>query len=124
MKINEGITNIIKNHLIENRPWGKFERFTLNEKSTVKIITLNPKKRLSLQLHKKRLEFWYFLDNPAKLTIGKKIFRAKMGDFVVVRKGFKHRVESFSKPVRFLEISFGKFDEEDIVRFEDDFGRK
>jgi len=107
----------------EKRAWGGFERFTLNELSTVKILTIKPKKRLSLQYHKKRKEFWKFLDNPAKITIGKKTFKVKKGDEVIVNKKTLHRIESFSKPVRILVISFGKFNEKDIKRLEDDFGR-
>lgn len=107
----------------EKRPWGKFEQFTHNEKSTVKIITVNPKQRLSLQYHKKRKEFWRFLDNPAKVTIGKKTIRVKKGQEVVIPKKTLHTVEAFNKPVRFLEIAFGNFDEDDIVRIKDIYGR-
>lgn len=108
---------------LENRLWGKFLRYTFNEKSTVKILTINPKKKFSLQYHKNRDEFWKFLDNGAKVTIGKKTFRAKRNDEFFIPKNTLHRIEAFSKPVHVLEISFGKFDEKDIVRVEDDFGR-
>ncbi|MBS3077772.1 phosphomannose isomerase type II C-terminal cupin domain [Candidatus Pacearchaeota archaeon] len=107
----------------EVRPWGQFERFTLNEISTVKIITVKPRQKLSVQYHRKREEFWKFLDNPAKVTIGKKVFRVKQGDEVVIPKNTVHSVEALSKPVRFLEIAFGKFSENDIVRLEDKYGR-
>ena len=113
----------MKKTYTENRPWGKFEQFTLNEKTTVKIITIKPKKRLSLQVHKNRAEFWRFLDNPAKVTVGNKTFRVKKDQEVYVPKKTKHRIEAFSKPVRFLEITFGKFEEKDNTRLEDDFGR-
>jgi mannose-6-phosphate isomerase-like protein (cupin superfamily) len=114
----------LKNHLIDKRPWGKFEQFTLNEKTTVKIITVKPKKRLSLQTHKTRNEFWYFLDNPAKVTIGNKSFKVKGGESISIPKNTKHRVEGLSKTARFMEIAFGNFKESDIKRLEDDFGRK
>jgi mannose-1-phosphate guanylyltransferase/mannose-1-phosphate guanylyltransferase/mannose-6-phosphate isomerase len=107
----------------EERPWGKFERFTLNEISTVKIITVNPKQKLSIQYHHKREEFWRFLDNPARVTLGDKTIDVKEGDEVVIPKKTIHAVEALSKPVRFLEIAFGKFDEGDIVRLEDRYGR-
>ena len=107
----------------EKREWGSFERFTLNELSTVKIITINPKKKFSLQYHKNRKEFWKFLDNPAKVTIGKRTFKAKKWDEITINKKIFHRVEAYSKPVRILEISFGKFSEKDIKRIKDDFGR-
>ena len=114
----------LKNHLIDKRPWGKFERFTLNEKTTVKIITVKPKQRFSLQTHSKRKEFWKFLDNEAKVTIGNKTFKVKKGESVLVKPKQMHRVEALSKPVSFLEIAFGNFSESDIKRLSDDYGRK
>ena len=109
--------------MVEKRPWGGFERFTLNEASTVKIVTIGQGKKFSLQYHKKRKEFWKFLDNPAKVTIGKRTFRAKKGDEFVVPVRTFLRIEALGAPVRILEIAFGKFDENDIVRVEDDYGR-
>jgi len=108
----------------EKRPWGGFEQFTLNEISTVKILTINPKQKFSLQYHKNRKELWRFLDNPAKVTVGKKTFRVKKGDEIIIPKKTNHRIEAYSKPVKVLEIAFGKFDEKDIVRIEDKYGRK
>ncbi len=108
---------------VEKRPWGGFERFTLNEISTVKILTIKPKQKLSLQYHNKRREFWKFLDNPAKLTIGRKTFRVKKGDEIIIPIKTGHRIEAYSKPVKVLEISLGKFDEKDIKRTEDIYGR-
>jgi len=107
----------------EVRPWGQFVRFTLNEVSTVKIITVKPKQKLSVQYHHKRREFWRFLDNPAKVTIGNKTFVVKKDDEVIIPRKTIHSVEALSKPVRFLEIAFGEFDEKDIVRVEDRYGR-
>jgi mannose-6-phosphate isomerase len=108
---------------IEKRPWGGFEQFTLNEISTVKILTLRPQQRFSLQKHSSRSEFWRFLDNPAKVTIGKKTFRVKKGDEIKIPSGSLHRIQALSKPVSVLEISLGKFKEKDIKRLDDDYGR-
>lgn len=107
----------------EKRPWGGFEQFTHNEKSTVKILTVNPKKRLSLQFHKKREEFWRVLDGQVKVTIGDKTVKAKTGDEFVIPKKTNHRLEGLNKTGKILEIAFGDFDENDIVRLEDDYGR-
>ena len=105
------------------RPWGSFERFTHNEISTVKILTIKPKKKNSLQYHNKRKEFWRVLEGNPILTIGKKVEKAKPGNEFSISKKTEHRIESGDKQVKILEISFGEFDEEDIVRLEDDFGR-
>ena len=107
----------------EIRPWGGFEQFTLNEISTVKILTIKKRKRFSLQHHKNRGEFWKFLDNPAIITIGKKNFRAKKGDEFKIPRKTNHRIQALNNDVHVLEISFGKFDEKDITRIEDDYGR-
>jgi len=108
----------------EKRPWGGFERFTFNEISTVKILTISPGQKFSLQRHENREEFWRFLDNPAKVTIGDEIKEMKGGDEVIIPVKTNHRIEALDKVVRVLEISFGEFDEGDIVRLEDSYGRK
>ncbi len=113
---------MMKKYVVK-RPWGGFERFTLNEKSSVKILTIKPKQEFSLQKHKKRKEFWIFLDNPAKVIVGNKTIRVKKGDKVIIKKGQEHRITAFSKTVHVLEISSGKFDEKDIVRLKDKYGR-
>ena len=107
----------------EKRAWGGFDQFTHHEKSTVKILEIKPGQRFSLQYHHHRAEFWEMLDNPAKVTIGKRTVRAKKGDRFFIKKGTLHRIEAGSKSVRVLEISFGAFKENDIVRIEDDYGR-
>lgn len=105
------------------KPWGGFETFTKNEKSTVKILIIKPGQMISLQKHNNRKEFWKILENSAKVTIGKKIVKLKKGDTIAIKKNTFHRIEALSKEVRVLEISFGKFDEKDIIRYEDKYGR-
>ena len=109
----------------ERRPWGMFEQFTLNELSTVKIITVKPKQELSLQYHYKRSEFWRVLAGKPVITIGAKKYRAKAGDEFFVPVRTEHRIASGTdkEPAKVLEISYGTFIEEDIVRLEDKYGR-
>ncbi len=106
------------------RPWGRFERYCLNKQCTVKTLTLNPNQKLSLQSHKKRDEFWKIIEGPAVAEIGGKKWLAKSGESIFIKKGVKHRLGAKKKKVLFLEISFGKFDEHDEVRYSDDYGRK
>ena len=108
----------------EERPWGKFERFTDNEESTVKIITVNAGEEFSLQYHKNRDEFWRILEGEASVVVGEKKISAKQGDEFYIKAGDHHRLRALLGPVVFLEISFGRFDENDIVRLEDKYGRK
>jgi mannose-6-phosphate isomerase len=105
------------------RPWGFMHLLSFNKKSTIKLITVKPHRRNSLQYHLHRSEYWFFLDNPAKVTVGNKTYQVKKGDFVKVPIKVKHRVCGLSKPASFIEISYGKFDENDIIRLEDDYGR-
>ncbi len=115
--------NFLKNCKHEDRPWGSFERFTHNEISTVKILTVAPSKRLSLQKHAKRSEFWYVISGNGTATIDTKELPAKSKDSFEIPVHTIHRLSSGSKGLSVLEISFGSFDEYDIERIEDDFGR-
>ena len=108
---------------VVKKPWGGFEQFTLNEKTTVKILTFKPRQKLSLQSHKNRKEFWKVIEGNCVIWIGRKKVKAKPGQEFFVRKGQMHRVEALGKTVRVLEISFGKFDENDLKRVEDIYGR-
>jgi len=108
----------------EKRPWGKFERFCLNEKCAVKILTINPNEELSWQYHKKRAEFWRVLEGPAKIVIGEKIKTGKKDDEFFVPIGAKHQIKAGKLSVKILEISFGEFDENDVVRLKDKYKRK
>jgi mannose-6-phosphate isomerase len=90
----------------------------------VKILTINPGGRTSLQSHRHRKEFWVALDEGLNVQIGKRRISLPKGSSIVVRKGAKHRIRCEGRTkVRLLEISFGDFRENDIVRYEDDYGR-
>ncbi|MHB8710072.1 MAG: phosphomannose isomerase type II C-terminal cupin domain [Minisyncoccota bacterium] len=107
----------------ENRPWGNFERFTLNEKTTVKIITVNAGQAFSLQTHTHRNEYWYVLTGHGEITVGDKMQEAHAGDSFFIKAGVLHRAECKDEHLIFLEIAFGDFDENDIKRLEDRYGR-
>lgn len=107
----------------EERPWGNFERFTLNEKSTVKIITVNPGEEFSLQSHKHRDEFWRVLSGTGIITLDDYHHAVHANESFFSPKGHEHRMEGGPDGLMFLEIAFGDFDESDIERFEDKYGR-
>jgi mannose-6-phosphate isomerase-like protein (cupin superfamily) len=115
----EGLSHYQK----EDRPWGNFERFTLNEASTVKIITVKPNEELSLQQHEHRDEKWRILQGGGRVVIGDTDTGVAPGDEFFVVRGTKHRVIAGPEGLLFLEIAFGNFDENDIIRFEDKYGR-
>ena len=107
----------------EKRPWGGFQQFTNNELSTVKIIKIDSYSKLSLQFHHNRDEKWIVLSGECHVTIGEDSFKAKKGDEFFIPREVKHRAETFSLSAEILEISSGEFDEEDIVRINDAYGR-
>ncbi len=109
--------------IVSERPWGNFEQFTANELSTVKILEVKPQQRLSLQSHQHREELWIALDNGVVAEIDGKKYHLQSGERILIPKGAKHRLSSESNRIRVLEVAFGKFDEDDITRYEDDFGR-
>ncbi|MEU5883233.1 phosphomannose isomerase type II C-terminal cupin domain [Spirillospora sp. NPDC047279] len=107
----------------DERPWGRFERFTLNEASTVKIIHVAPGQRLSLQRHRHRDELWVALDAGAVFEVAGRRIEPEVGERVLIRAGDTHRMGSAGPAVRVLEVAFGDFDEDDIERLEDAYGR-
>lgn len=115
----EGSTHYEK----DERPWGLYERFTLNEPSTVKILTVNPHQAFSLQTHQNREEFWHIISGTAKVTIGDTVEDSKPGSDFFIRKNTRHRIEAGDEPCIILEIAYGDFDEHDITRLEDKYGR-
>lgn len=109
---------------VSQRPWGSFQQLTLNEASTVKVITVDPGHRLSLQTHEHRAELWQVLDGPIDVTVGEQTWSAQPGEQVWVPQGAVHRMaNSGAAPGRVLEVGYGHFDEDDIVRLEDDYAR-
>jgi mannose-6-phosphate isomerase len=106
------------------RPWGQFQQFVANRPVTVKVITVQPGHRLSLQRHQNRVEMWHVLDVPMDVTVDGRSWTAQVGEQIVVSKGSLHRLgNSGDRPGRILEICFGEFDEADIQRLEDDYVR-
>jgi len=114
----------IKNDIFKtDKPWGNFLQYALNKRCTVKILTVKRNQVLSLQSHESRNELWIALDEGLKAEIGNQVFYPKVGDQLIIPRRTKHRLSSVGKTGRMLEVSFGFFDEKDIIRFEDKYGR-
>ena len=121
---DQGDRNPTVDIFVVQRPWGQFQQFVSNETVTVKIITVQPGHRLSLQRHQHRGEMWQILDGPIDITVGDRTWPAQPGELVWVPCGATHRMgNSGSRPSRLLEVAFGHFDEDDIERLEDDYAR-
>ena len=107
----------------ESRPWGWFRQFTHNEETTVKVLAINAGAVLSLQSHEQRSEFWRVLSGAPIVIIDDTETVAKPGDEFFVPQGAKHRLKGGEVDSQVLEIAFGTFDEDDITRYEDVYGR-
>ena len=119
-------------HHSEHRPWGSYEiliEFPVIEPGfsdvCVKKMTVLPGKRLSYQSHKQRNEHWFFVQGEGKVILNGKDLQVKVGSFVDIKIGDKHRVVNTGDKVDliFIESQTGHYDENDIERFEDDYGR-
>ena len=115
---------MIKSNIFQiERPWGNFRQFTKNDKSTIKIITVNPNEILSLQSHAHRSEFWHIISGSGMVEIGGIKKETIIGDEHEIEVGEKHRLSAGPLGIQVLEIAIGDFDEEDIVHYEDKYGR-
>jgi mannose-6-phosphate isomerase-like protein (cupin superfamily) len=95
-----------------------------NPPCCVKIITINPHSRLSLQRHRYRSERWRALDKGLIAVVGGEEIKMRLDKDVFVDALTEHRiVNPTDEPLRVLELMFGLYDEDDITRIEDDYER-
>jgi mannose-6-phosphate isomerase len=107
----------------EDRPWGYFRQFCKDTPVTVKIIVIKAEEALSLQSHAKRSEFWRVVVGSGEAEIGGNSQPIGVGDELMISAGVKHRLSAGVYGLEILEISFGEFDENDITRYDDKYGR-
>jgi mannose-1-phosphate guanylyltransferase/mannose-6-phosphate isomerase len=107
------------------RPWGWYETVALGDRFQVKRIQVSPGEKLSLQLHHHRAEHWIVVQGTAKVTCGEKIFQLEENESTFIPLGAKHRLENpGATPLEIIEVQSGSYlGEDDIVRFEDRYGR-
>ncbi len=107
------------------RPWGSYE--ILEDKETpvcVKIVTINPGCRLSLQKHANRSEKWFPIDPGLLVEVNGETLSLHVGESILVAAGMVHRISNLGdKPIRLVELMYGVYAEEDIERLEDDYDR-
>lgn len=107
------------------RPWGEYEVLSDKADHKVKRITVLPGKRLSLQRHRQRMEHWYFISGQGSATLGDRDVPVSPGSALDIPVMTLHRVDNRgTEPLVFIEVQRGSyFGEDDIERFEDDYGR-
>lgn len=118
--------NLSKNSLTTHRPWGKYTILEDNQGYKIKRIEVLPGKRLSLQKHFHRNEHWIVLSGTATVEIDDHVFTVCPNESIYIKMGQKHRLINDGKiPIILIEAQVGEYtNEDDIIRFDDDFGRK
>ena len=108
------------------RPWGRYDIYENAEHFQLKKIEVLPGKRNSYQSHKQRSEIWVVVQGQCTAVLNDKEVTAGAGEFFSIPQGTKHRFwNKGTQPVLLIEVQTGTyFGEDDVERFEDDFGRQ
>ncbi len=112
-------------HRKVSRPWGSYDSVDNGKRFQVKRIVVNPGACLSLQMHHHRAEHWIVVSGTAKVTKGDQIFLLSENESTFIPLGTTHRLENPGRlPLEMIEVQSGSYlGEDDIVRFEDVYGR-
>ena len=112
-------------HRKVHRPWGSYDGIEKGERFQVKRIVVDPGAALSLQMHYHRAEHWIVVRGTARVTRGEESFLLTENESTYIPPGTKHRLENPGRlPLELIEVQSGSYlGEDDIVRFEDVYGR-
>mgnify|MGYP002532331218 FL=1 len=128
-KVIEKLRKEHRKEAIENRtmyrPWGSYTILAEGESYKVKRITIKPGAKLSLQMHYHRSEHWTVISGTGKLTLDDKVVIFKENESTYIPIAVKHRLENPGQiPLSIIEVQNGRYlGEDDIVRFDDEYGR-
>lgn len=108
------------------RPWGSYDSIDNGQRFQVKRLSVKPGAQMSLQLHHHRAEHWIVVSGTARITRGEEVFLLEENQSTYIPLGTKHRIENPGKiPLHIIEVQSGGYlGEDDIVRFEDRYGRE
>lgn len=114
-----------QSHRKVHRPWGWYDGVDAGERFQVKRIVVKPGATLSLQMHHHRAEHWIVVRGTARVTRGEEVLLVSENESTFIPLGVKHRLENPGKvPLEMIEVQSGSYlGEDDIVRFEDNYGR-
>lgn len=113
-------------HRKVHRPWGHYDSVDAGERFQVKRIVVKPGARLSLQMHHHRAEHWIVVRGTARITRGDETFLLSENESTYIPLGVSHRLDNPGKmPLELIEVQSGAYlGEDDIVRFDDTYGRR
>lgn len=112
-------------HRVVHRPWGSYDSLEAGTRFQVKRIVVKPGASLSLQMHHHRAEHWIVVSGTAEITCDDKVFMLSENQSTYIPLGSRHRMRNPGKlPLELIEVQSGSYlGEDDIVRFEDSYGR-
>ena len=124
-KLRETGHKLTHTHRKTHRPWGWYDSIDQGDRFQVKRIVVNPGARLSLQMHHHRAEHWVVVRGTAEVTNGEKTFLLGENESTFIPLGHIHRLTNPGKvPLEIIEVQSGSYlGEDDIIRFEDSYGR-
>jgi mannose-1-phosphate guanylyltransferase/mannose-6-phosphate isomerase len=107
------------------RPWGSYDNIDVGQRFQVKRLVVKPGGVLSLQMHHHRAEHWVVVSGTAKITRGEESFLLEENQSTYIPLGVQHRIENPGRiPLHIIEVQSGGYlGEDDIVRFDDRYGR-
>ena len=114
----------MKNNIFE-RLWGSYEIILKSDKYQIKRIMVLKNQKLSLQSHKMRDEHWVMVVGTGTVNINDNVFTLKENEHIFIPKGSKHRISNDTEnDIVFIEVQYGDYlEEDDIIRYEDIYGR-
>lgn len=114
-----------RDNTTSHRPWGHFRNIDRGERFQVKLITIKPGAGISLQMHHHRAEHWVVVRGTGRVTRGSDMFLLHENESTFIPQGTTHRLENPGLiPLQIIEVQSGAYlGEDDIVRFEDRYGR-
>ena len=112
-------------HRQVHRPWGSYTVLENTPGFKIKRVTVKPGQKLSLQLHHHRSEHWVVVKGIAEVELNGERTMLRQGESTFVRSGIRHRLKNPGViPLEVIEVQLGEYlEEDDIVRFEDEYGR-
>lgn len=125
-RFNKQDLEVTKFHRKVYRPWGSYTILEDTPFYKIKRVTVKPGQKLSLQLHHHRSEHWVVVSGTAEVALNTETRLLHQGESTFVRSGMRHRLKNPGViPLEVIEVQLGEYlKEDDIVRFEDDYGRQ
>lgn len=124
-EVQSAYPHLTETHLKVHRPWGAYTILEEGPNFKIKLIEVSPGAKLSMQLHSRRSEHWVVVSGVAKISNGDQEIVLESNQSTYIPIGHKHRLENSGNiPLKIIEVQCGEYvGEDDILRFDDSYGR-